>query len=229
MINKMTRERVEGMAAAARDKDTRLDLRDLDLSGLDLSYLDLPYADLRRSNLTRTNFRHSNLSGASFTRAKMNNAYLCGANFYNAYFCEADLGGSIARHANFHGAYLYRTDMRHVKLRHSNLTDVDLHDADLRYASLIGLLASGMPSGNLTFIPTPEGWHLTIGCWEGTTAELRAMIAKDDGWPEAEGEKITARRPMLEAAADMCDAYAAAHTEALAEAKATADRWKDNR
>jgi hypothetical protein len=84
-----------------------------------------------------------------------------------------------------------------------------------------------MPSGNLTFIPTPEGWHLTIGCWEGTTAELRAMIAKDDGWPAAKGEKITARRPMLEAAATMCDAYAAANPDALAEVKTAAERWKE--
>jgi hypothetical protein len=53
------------------------------------------------------------------------------------------------------------------------------------------------------------------------------MIAKDDGWPEAEGEKITARRPILEAAATMCDAYAAANPDALAEVKTAAERWKE--
>ena len=83
-------------------------------------------------------------------------------------------------------------------------------------------------SGDLAFLPTPGGWHLTIGCWKGTTDTLREMIAGND-WPEAEGEQIIVRRPMLEAMAYVCDAYAAANPDALAEVKATAARWKEER
>ena len=55
------------------------------------------------------------------------------------------------------------------------------------------------------------------------------MIAKDDDWPEAEGEEIAVRRPMLTAAADICEAYANANPYALEEVKYAAARWKENR
>ena len=225
MTNKTTRQRVVEIVAAAHAKGDLPDLRNMNLSGVDLSRLDLSDAIFAKSDLTRTNFGGSNLTRADFTEANLVRAYLSSANCCEANFYSADLGAVTASHANFDSAYMYRTDLRHSYLRYSNLSGVDIHEADLRYANLTGLLASGLPSGNLTFIPTPEGWGLTIGCWEGTTDELREMIAKDEGWPEAEGEQITERRPMLEGMVAACDAYAAAHPNAVAQAKSSADRW----
>ena len=189
MPDKMTRERVAEIVAAARAKGERPNL-----SGLDLRHLDLAGADLTGANLCGANLAHANLRDANLAHAALIGANLRGAN-----------------------------------LRGANLAGVNLRGADLRHAYLRGLFLDGLPSGDLFFIPTPEGWRLTIGCWTGTTNELRAMIDKDEGWPEAEGEEVAVRRPMLAAMADACDAYAAANPHALAEVKTAAERWKDNR
>lgn len=45
------------------------------------------------------------------------------------------------------------------------------------------------------------------------------MIAGDN-WPEAAGEQITVRRPMLAALADMCDAWTATKQWVLDEVQA---------
>ena len=229
MTEKMTREQVEEAVAIARAKHKWPDLSCLDLSGLDLRYMNLTGADFTGSNLAGADLRFSNLSGAQFIRANLSRARLTGSDLRYANFHGADLGGATLRYVDLRSAYMYRTDLRNTDLRYANLCDVDLYDADLRYAQLIGLLIDGLPSGHLIFIPTPEGWHLTVGCWEGTTDELREMIAKDEGWPEARGKEISLRRPMLEAMADACEAYANANPDAVAEVKAAADRWKENR
>ena len=57
------------------------------------------------------------------------------------------------------------------------------------------------------FTPTPSGWHLRVGCWDGTVEELRELIATDDGWPEAEGEECARRRPSLQSLIAMCEAH----------------------
>jgi uncharacterized protein YjbI with pentapeptide repeats len=98
------------------------------------------------------------------------------------------------------------------------VSGADLRGADLRGANLSGagiLHVEGLPSGSSTLIPDPDGWVIQIGCWSGTTTELREMIASDDGWPEAVGTQITDRRPMLAALADMADAWAAANPRPL--------------
>lgn len=229
MTDKMTSQKVADTVAAARAKHKWPDLSCLDLSGLDLRYLNLTDADFTGSNIAGADLRFSDLSGAQFIRANLRRARLSVTNLRDANLHGADLGGATLRYTDLSSAYLYRTELRNTDLRYANLCGVDLYDADLRYAQLIGLLIDGLPSGHLTFIPTPEGWHLTIGCWEGTTDELREMIAKDEGWPEARGKEISLRRPMLEAVADACEAYANANPDAVAEVKAAADRWKENR
>ena len=82
----------------------------------------------------------------------------------------------------------------------------------------------------MTLTPTPDGWTLTVGCWPqsagmdvATVADLRALIAGDEGWPEARGEEVARRRPLLAAVADLCDAHAAAHPAVIAK---LAERWK---
>jgi uncharacterized protein YjbI with pentapeptide repeats len=150
----------------------------------------------------------SNLYGAD-----LRGADLYGANLYGANLGGANLGGADLRGADLYGANLGGAD-----LYGANLYGADLRGADLRGANLSGagiLHVEGLPSGSSTLIPDPDGWVIQIGCWSGTTTELREMIASDDGWPEAVGTQITDRRPMLAALADMADAWAAANPRPL--------------
>ena len=239
MTDKMTSQRVEEAVAIARAKGERPYFCGADLSSLNLSYMDLHDADFRDADLRDAKLHGVNLSGSDMTGARMSRADLRHADMSEAKLC----------YVNLRGAYMYRADMRAANLRGANLLQADLYRADLRNADLFtanlscadltytvltganvaGLFLDGLPSGHLVFIPTPKGWQLNIGCWDGTTDELREMIAKDYDWPGAEGEEITERRPMLEAAADMCDSYAAANPDAVADMKSAADRWKENR
>lgn len=226
MTSKMTRERVEERVAAARAKGERphlstLNLSGLNLSGLDLSHADLSDADLRGTILVDANLRYAYLAYANLRYSVLSRSNMIGANLRGANLVNANL-----HCANLTGAILADANLRFAFLDGAILTAVVLRNADMRDVKVRGLFLDGLPSGDLAFLPTPGGWWLTIGCWKGTTDELREMIAGND-WPEAEGEQITERRPMLEAAADMCDAYAAANPEALVEVKATAARWKD--
>ena len=110
----------------------------------------------------------------------------------------------------------------------TNLGGADLGGADLRGADLWGAgLRGGMPistpSGDGYLIPTPDGWHITIGCWRNHTLEdLRALIADKTEWPEATGEERERRRPILAAVL----ALAQAHTEYHADIVQTlAKKW----
>lgn len=107
-----------------------------------------------------------------------------------------------------------KADLRGADLSGANLRGADLSEASSR----VVLAVRGLPSGPVEIKPTPDGWRISIGCWrEHTTDELRALIAKDTGWPEATGAHVTARRPMLAAVADLCDAWAADRADVLAE------------
>ncbi|MDV2475135.1 pentapeptide repeat-containing protein [Rhodococcus zopfii] len=142
------------------------------------------------------------LWNADLRDADLWNADLRGANLWNADLRRADLRNADLRDANLRNANLRRADLRGADLRNANL-----RNADLRGVREV-LSITALPSGHATLIPTPVGWQLRVGCWTGSTAELRELIAQDTGWPEAEGEQVTARRPMLAALADMCDAWA---------------------
>lgn len=73
-----------------------------------------------------------------------------------------------------------------------NLRGADLSGADLRGANLSGadqlLRFDGLPSGQATLKPTPQGWTLTVGGWSGTVQGLRGLIARNE-WPEAKGDE----------------------------------------
>lgn len=248
MTEQMTHQRVVEIITAARARGEHPKL-----SGLDLSHLNLRGADLSSTNLSRADLRYANVSHANLSYANVSHANLYRADMTGAYLHHANLSGAILRcailrYANLHRAgvahanltdtdlrdailchaNVYHSDLSGANMSGSNLRGVDLRGVDLTDTEVCGLFADGLPSGNLAFIPTPEGWILTIGCWTGTTHTLREMIAKDTGWPEAEGEQITVRRPMLEAMAAACDTYASVHPNAVADVKATTDRWKKN-
>lgn len=166
-----------------------------DLSDADLSGADLSGADLWRANLRRANLRGADLSGADLRDANLRSADLWGA----------DLSG-----ADLTGADLWDAD-----LSGTNLWDTDLSGANLWDTDGGILQVTGLHPYQAVMVPTVQGWWLRIGCWEGTTQALRDLIAKDYGWPEAYGDQITARRPLLNVLADMCDLHATNHKNAL--------------
>ena len=121
-------------------------------------------------------------------------------------------------------------DLRGANLRGANLRGANLRGADLRDtsgASGVAMGVSGLPSGASTLYPTPDGWRLTVGCWQGTPDTLRTMIASDDGWPEATGAECARRRPSLQALLALlallalCDDHIARHPDTITDLAAT--------
>ena len=146
---------------------------------------------------------------------------------------DADLRGANLRDANLRGAYLRGANLRGANLcdadlRGANLCGADLRDADLRGANLCGadwrgLHIDGLPSGQVTLTPTPEGWDLTIGCWQHKTlADLAALIAGEITPPEARGPEIERRRPSWVAVLALCEAHAGMHPDVI---EALAAKW----
>ncbi|CAB0973141.1 pentapeptide repeat-containing protein [Corynebacterium diphtheriae] len=113
-------------------------------------------------------------------------------------------------------------DLRGADLRGADLRRTDLYNAELNRCFFDGLQISETPSGKVTLIPTCDGWWMQVGCWSGTPAELKALIARDEGWPEAQGEEIRRRRPYLEAVLALCEVHMADHTQVIDDLKA---RW----
>ena len=146
---------------------------------------------------------------------------LRGADLRGANLRYADLRGADLRGADLRGANLRGADLRGANLRYANLRGANLQYADLSGADPI-LSVTGLPSGHAILTPTVSGWALRVGCWTGTIDGLRTLIAQDDGWPEAEGDQIAVRRPMLAALADMCEVWAADRQWAL---DAVIEKW----
>ena len=151
-----------------------------------------------RANATTPDLRHADLRSAD----------LWGANLRGADLWDANLRGANLRHAN----------LRYADLWGANLWDANIRHADLRDtsgASGVAMGVSGLPSGASTLYPTPDGWRLTVGCWQGTPDTLRTMIASDDGWPEATGAECARRRPSLQALLALCDDHIARHPDTI--------------
>ena len=156
--------------------------------------------------------RWADLRGANLRGANLRGADLYGANLYGA-----DLYGANLRGANLRGADLYGANLRGANLRGANLREADLYGADWA-----GLRIDGMPSGQVTLIPTPHGWALSYGCWLGAVAGLRDIIDGEVSPPEARGEEIERRRPGWIAVTALCDAHIAAHPGVI---EALAEKW----
>ena len=132
------------------------------------------------------------------------------------------IGTADLRGANLRGANLRGADLRGADLRGANLWGADLRGANLRGADLWGALRiDGIPSGQVTLLPTPDGWDLRVGCWHGTPDELRDLVAGDN-WPEARGDEIVRRRPYLTGALALIDAHTADRAETIT---ALAAKW----
>ena len=176
----------------------------------------------------RPNLRYANLHGAHLSLADLSRADLHGAGLFGANLHGTILARAVLAHAGLRGADLTGADLRRADLTHTNLFGANLTGADLAGASLIGtrgVVGLGCtPSGNAYMVPLPNGtWRLSVGCWDGTHAELRTLIAGDD-WPEAEGAEQDRRRPILAALADFAGTQAAYHDDWL---QAVVKRWGD--
>ena len=207
-------------AATLRTVLSLASLRDADLRG----------ADLRGAYLRDANLRGADLRGAYLGDADLRGAYLRGAYLGDADLRDANLGDAYLRDANLRDAYLRDANLGGANLRGANLRGANLGGAYLRDANLGGLLMiSGLPSGDLTLLPTVDGWRLKVGCWNGTTTELTELIASDDGWPEARGEEVTRRRPLLAAAITLAEAHIAAHPDTIERVQREAAEGKAER
>ena len=86
-------------------------------------------------------------------------------------------------------------------------------DADVSRRDHVLTISSASSEGShATLFRTADGGHLLIdGCWDGTTADLRALADQDE-WPSECDEQTCERfRPVLVAVADMCDAHMRAY------------------
>ncbi|CAB0722300.1 pentapeptide repeat-containing protein [Corynebacterium diphtheriae] len=147
-------------------------------------------------------------------------ADLRGANLRGADLREADLWGADLRGADLRDVDLQSADLQAADLRGADLRGADLRDALLSYCFFGGLQISKTPSGQVTLIPTCDGWRMQVGCWSGTPAELKDLISQDEGWPVAYGKEVLRRRPYLEAALALCEAHMADHTQVIEDLKA---------
>ena len=183
----LTRKQVQEIVAKEREAGNRPDLSRRDLSGLNLSGLDLSDVNFLYSNCQNTNFRGSDCQGA--------------------YFFNSDCSGAIFGEANCQNAIFQHSNCQDANFYLSNCAGVKFQYTDCRRTFFRGLLRlQGLPSGPVVFKPTPAGWELEVGCWDGTPDTLERLIATDEGWPEAVGDECAERRPGLEAVVALCRA-----------------------
>ena len=86
-------------------------------------------------------------------------------------------------------------------------------DADVsRHDHVLTISSASSEGSHATLFRTADGGHRLIdGCWDGTTADLRALADQDE-WPSECDEQTRERfRPVLVAVADMCDAHMRAY------------------
>ena len=134
-----------------------------------------------------------------------------------------DLSGADLRGADLSGADLSGADLPGADLSGANLWRADLRRADLSGAAWGGLRIDGLLSGQLTLTPTPDGWHVRVGCWEGSPEDLaHLLVAPDAEWPEARGAERTRREALLRPALALIAAHTAAHPDVI---PALAKKW----
>ena len=148
------------------------------------------------------------------------------ANLRGADLTGINLRGVNLTGANLRGADLYGADLRDADLYGADLTGINLRGVNLSWAARAAriLHLEGLPSGETIFMPTPTGWYLTVGCWEGELEAFKTLIASDEGWPEARGAEVTRRRPSLQAVAALCEAHMCLHPNIIDE---LAEKWQE--
>ena len=131
----------------------------------------------------------------------------------------------VAPDANLRDADLRGANMGDADLTGANLTRANLRGANMAWAASAAriLHLEGLPSGETIFMPTPTGWYLTVGCWEGNLEDFKNLITGDEGWPEARGPEVTRRRPSLQAVVALCEAHMRLYPKIIEE---LAEKWQ---
>ena len=252
---KPTRAWVEEQMKIARERDKRPDFRKLDFSGLNLSNLDMSDAILDGATLVGTNLKRTCLDRVSAAFADFRSADMSSVAAHEADFDFSNFRGAIMTCMNAHGARFAEADMREVKATYANFYGANMSQIDARGANLHNAQTHGtafygavlldavlnntihhaglhrahidaltVPGLSLLYLATPAGWRVYSGYWEGSIDEFRTLIDGGD-WRGALGEENSSLGPVLTAAADMCDAFAATRPDAVARARAAAKKW----
>ncbi|QPK81146.1 pentapeptide repeat-containing protein [Schaalia sp. ZJ405] len=211
----VNREDVFQIVNLARKNGGRPDLQNVDLRYVDLRYMDLSNADLRYADLRGAKLSGADLRYADMSYTDLANANLQGVKLQNTYLFKANLQGARLQKADLRYA-----DLRGANLSYANLRDANLEDANLAYAHLTGtnwycLCVNSTPSVDVFFYPTRGGWRLKFGCWLGTLENLKKIISSDEDWPEALGEEVERRRPVLKAFIELARAHENYHSGAV--------------
>jgi Pentapeptide repeats (8 copies) len=191
------------------------DLQGADLRGANLWGANLWGADLQGANLWGADLQGADLRGANLQGADLRGADLRGADLQGANLWGADLQGANLWGANLWGANLQGADLRGANLQGANLWNADLQGANLWGADLWGAFrVDGLPSGQVTMVPTVDGWIFTQGCWSGSITDYRTMIAGED-WPESGPSERARRRPGFLLLADLAESHTVYHADKL--------------
>lgn len=223
-IQELITANARGLAPAGRFAD----LQDADLWGANLVNADLWGANLQGADLSNADLRGVNLRGANVRGAKMRGADLRGSNLRASDFSGVDLrdaklhnsnlSGITLRNANlsnagFHGVNLYGANLGNTNLQNTNLSMADLRNVNFRKSNMHesskwgGFQLNGLPSGQMTAVPTRDGWSIQIECWEGTVEQLRQVIDGDVYPSNCDAEERDRRRVVLNAAMVLLEAH----------------------
>ena len=163
------------------------------------------------------------LTGRDFRGCDLSHANLEGGDFRRTMFCRANLQGALLVNADLRQANLFWANLSGADLNGAHLNGADLFGANLSGAGKWGgLRLDGLASGQVTMVPTPNGWVLNVGCWSGTVDELEALASGDSDWPEAKGEERDRRRPTLLSLVPLLKAHQEYHHDKLV---AVQKRW----
>lgn len=199
-----------------RDNFVYADLTGANLNSADLREMNFTGAILRYANLTNAHLDGAVLESALLSNADLSGADLTEANLHRATAMEVNFSHAILTEANLSGAWLSGSNLKHARLVKVNFLGTDLRQVILSAYGWVGgiLEVTGIHEYQAQFIPTPSGWVLKVGCWQGTVGEFREMIAGED-WPATPPERQAAKRPALEALAAMCEAHVAQHSNLI--------------
>lgn len=193
-------------------------LRGIDLTNADLSNITLTGVDLYDACLDG-----ANLNNATFCRVDLTSSSMRYIEAYGVRFSACRLYGADFSESSLDTVGFVSCDFGECSFEDARLIDVifaggDLSDSRFTRTALsrthffVGhppseVFTTITPSGRVNLVPTPNEWELTVGCWRGSIEDLRALADGDDDWPEARGEEREARRPVLRALADLCEAH----------------------
>lgn len=197
----------------------------LEILGLEtLSGSNLNSSNLSGSNLSGVNLSGSNALWADFTGSNLSGSNLSGSNFSGSTFYCSNLSGTYLRGSKLSWADFTGSNLSRSNLSLTNLTETNLREVNSSGATIPGYIPLKTPSGEGDIRATPDGWRVSLGCWQHRTlSELQLIIADKVDWPEARGDEREKRRPFLVAVAALMEAQIAYYPNLIAELE---EKWK---